>query len=42
MESQKILNLQNEAYDSEFLARNWKIAIDQSNAHYLYHKSINV
>ena len=35
MESQKILNLQNEAYHSKFLARNWKIGNDQSNAHYL-------
>ena len=34
MEHQKILNLLNEADDSKFVARKWKIVNDQSNWNY--------
>ena len=34
MDHQKILNLLNEANDSEFVTRLWNIVNDQSNANY--------
>ena len=34
METQKIINLLNEASDSKFVTRKWNIVSDQSNANY--------
>ena len=34
MESQKVMNLLNEASDSRFVTRNWNIVNDQSRANY--------